>query len=123
MLCPTRQILVPGPWRQRTQTVGAVIPTMENSIFARGIQAFQEELSNHGFTLLVASSSYKPDREEEQIKNLIARGAEGLLLIGYDRNPVIYEFLRNRKIPVLVTWAFDPALNLGQQLASITSKP
>ena len=94
---------------RRTQTVGAVIPTMENSIFARGIQAFQEELSNHGFTLLVASSSYKPDREEEQIKNLIARGAEGLLLIGYDRNPVIYEFLRNRKIPVLVTWAFDPS--------------
>jgi LacI family transcriptional regulator len=82
---------------------------MENSIFARGIQAFQEELSNHGYTLLVASSSYKPLREEEQIKNLIARGAEGLLLIGYDRNPVIYEFLRNRKIPVLVTWAFDPA--------------
>ncbi|MEL0158419.1 MAG: LacI family DNA-binding transcriptional regulator, partial [Deltaproteobacteria bacterium] len=94
---------------RRTQTVGAVIPTMENSIFARGIQAFQEELSNHGFTLLVASSSYKPVREEEQIKNLIARGAEGLLLIGYDRNPVIYEFLRNRKIPVLVTWAFDPS--------------
>ena len=94
---------------RRTQTVGAVIPTIENSIFARGIQAFQEELSNHGFTLLVASSSYKPLREEEQIKNLIARGAEGLLLIGYDRNPVIYEFLRNRKIPVLVTWAFDPS--------------
>ena len=94
---------------RRTQTVGAVIPTIENSIFARGIQAFQEELSNHGFTLLVASSSYKPAREEEQIKNLIARGAEGLLLIGYDRNPVIYEFLRNRKIPVLVTWAFDPS--------------
>ncbi|MDG2198928.1 MAG: LacI family DNA-binding transcriptional regulator [SAR324 cluster bacterium] len=94
---------------RRTQTVGAVIPTIENSIFARGIQAFQEELSNHGFTLLVASSSYKQAREEEQIKNLIARGAEGLLLIGYDRNPVIYEFLRNRKIPVLVTWAFDPS--------------
>ncbi|MAA69735.1 MAG: LacI family transcriptional regulator [Deltaproteobacteria bacterium] len=94
---------------RRTQTVGAVIPTIENSIFARGIQAFQEELSNHGFTLLVASSSYKPAREEEEIKNLIARGAEGLLLIGYDRNPVIYEFLRNRKIPVLVTWAFDPS--------------
>lgn len=42
---------------RRSNTVGAVIPTMENSIFARGIQAFQEELSLHGYTLLVASSS------------------------------------------------------------------
>ncbi|MCV0426309.1 MAG: LacI family transcriptional regulator, partial [Roseibium sp.] len=28
----------------RTNTVGAIIPTMDNAIFARGIQAFQEEL-------------------------------------------------------------------------------
>jgi LacI family transcriptional regulator len=29
---------------RRTMTVGAVIPTMENAIFARGLQAFQEAL-------------------------------------------------------------------------------
>ena len=102
---------------------------MENSIFARAIQAFQKELSNHGFTLLVVSSSYRPVREEEQIKNLIARGAEGLLLIGYDRNPLIYEFLRNRKILVLVTWAFDsseswPAIGFNniEAMSNLTKK-
>ena len=77
---------------RRTQTVGAVIPTMENSIFARGIQAFQEELSNHGFTLLVASSSYKPVREEKVDQKPDCSRYGGLLLIGYVRNPVIYEF-------------------------------
>ena len=60
----------------------------------------------------MASSSYKPAREEEQIKNLIARGAEGLLLIGYDHKQMIYDFLRNRKIPILVTWAFEPTKSL-----------
>ena len=68
---------------RRTNTVGAVIPTIENSIFARGIQAFQEELNLHGYTLLIASSSYQADVEEEQIRNLIARGAEAMLLIGF----------------------------------------
>ena len=93
--------------KRRSNTVGAVIPTMENAIFARGLQAFQEELSLHGFTLLVASSSYQPDIEEEQIRNLVARGAEALLLIGYHRNDRIYRFLVNRQLPYVVTWAFD----------------
>ncbi|SMX23872.1 LacI family DNA-binding transcriptional regulator [Boseongicola aestuarii] len=92
---------------RHTNTIGAVIPTMDNAIFARGIQAFQEELGRHGFTLLVASSSYKEALEEEQIRTLAARGADGLLLIGYHRNPALHEFLRARSVPALVAWAYE----------------
>lgn len=92
---------------RRTNTIGAIIPTMENAIFARGLQAFQEELRAHGFTMLVASSSYEAEVEEEQIRALVARGADALLLIGHDRRPEIYDFLETQRVPVLVTWAFD----------------
>ena len=34
---------------KRTMTIGAIIPTMENAIFARGLQAFQEELRQMNF--------------------------------------------------------------------------
>lgn len=91
---------------KRTNTIGAVIPTMENDIFARGIQAFQEELGRHGQTLLVASSGYDADLEEAQIRTLVARGADGLLLIGFDRRAEIYRFLETQSVPVLVTWAY-----------------
>jgi LacI family transcriptional regulator len=94
---------------RRTNTIGAIIPTMDNAIFARGVQAFQEELQEKGCTLLIASSSYRQDLEEEQIKTLTARGADALLLIGYHRNPRIYDFLQKRRIPALVAWAYDPA--------------
>lgn len=94
---------------RRTNTIGAIIPTMENAVFARGLQAFQEELRLHGFTMLVASTSYRADIEEEQIRSLVARGADGLLLIGHDRDPGIYRFLEAQGVPALVTWAFDPA--------------
>jgi LacI family transcriptional regulator len=93
---------------RRTNTIGAIIPTMENAIFARGLQAFQEELRRHGFTMLVASTSYRPDIEEEQIRSLVARGADALLLIGHERDPEVYKFLETQGIPALVTWAFDP---------------
>jgi LacI family transcriptional regulator len=92
---------------RRSNTIGAIIPTMENAIFARGLQAFQEELRRHGFTMLVASTSYRPDIEEEQIRTLVARGADALLLIGHERAPEIYDFLDMQGVPSLVTWAFD----------------
>lgn len=92
---------------RRTNTIGAIIPTMENAIFARGLQAFQEELGSRGFMLLVASSSYRQDLEEQQIRSLVARGADGLLLIGHDRDPSIYRFLDTQKVPALVAWTHD----------------
>ena len=91
---------------KRTNTVGAIIPTMENAIFARGLQAFQEELGLLGMTLLVASSSYSYELEEQQIKALTARGADALLLIGHHRSPEIYDFLEKRGIPALVSWIY-----------------
>jgi LacI family transcriptional regulator len=95
---------------KRTKTIGAIIPTMENAIFARGIQAFQEELREHGFTLLVASSSYQQSLEEEQIRTLTARGADALLLIGHCRSSEIYHFLEMRKVPALVAWVYQPEI-------------
>ncbi len=97
---------------KRTNTIGAIIPTMENAIFARGLQAFQEELGRSGMTLLVASSSYQVDLEEEQIRTLVSRGADALFLIGYHRDPKIYEFLRRQSIPVVVAWVFDPTADI-----------
>ena len=101
---------------KRTFTIGAIIPTMENAIFARGLQAFQEELDRRGYTLLVSSTAYRADAEEKQIRNLVARGADGLLVIGHDRDPAIYDYLRQQRVPVLVTWSYDetaPAPSIG----------
>ncbi|WP_373286818.1 LacI family DNA-binding transcriptional regulator [Actibacterium pelagium] len=92
---------------KRTNTFGAIIPTMENAIFARGLQAFQEELERNGITLLVASSSYRPELEDKQIQSLVARGADALLLIGHDRTPDTYDFLEKRQIPYVIAWVHD----------------
>ena len=92
---------------KRTFTVGAIIPTMDNAIFARGLQAFQEQLHERGYTLLVSSTSYRPEIEAEQVRTLVARGADGVLLIGYDRDAAIYEYLASRSVPTLIAWAYD----------------
>ena len=90
---------------KRTNTIGAIIPTMENAIFARGMQAFQQTLAENGITLIIASCSYRPELEEEQIRSLVARGADALLLIGQSRPDATYQFLARRNIPYVLAWA------------------
>ena len=93
---------------KRSYTIGAIIPTMDNAIFARGLQEFQDQLRESGYTLLVSSSAYDPEVEWEQIRALVARGADGLLLIGYARDEEIYSYLERHQVPSLVAWSYHP---------------
>ena len=93
---------------KQSHTIGAIIPTMENAIFARGLQAFQETLLEQRYNLLVSSSAYQPKLEAQQIRELVARGADGLLLIGYERDKAVYDYLARRGIPTVLAWASRP---------------
>ncbi len=90
----------------RTNIMGAVIPTMDNAIFARGLQALQERLAEDDVTLLVSTSNYSPERELAQIRVLISRGVDGLMLIGEARDERTYQFLYQRKIPFVLAWTW-----------------
>lgn len=89
----------------RTNTVGVVIPTMANAIFAQGIQAMEEALSAQGITLLLATSGYDPEQERRKIEALIARGVDAIALIGEARPVPVYDMLRARALPYLVLWS------------------
>jgi len=88
----------------RTNTVGAIVPTLTNAIFAVGLDAFESELARANVTLLVASTGFDPDREFDQVRALVGRGADGLLLIGWDRPQEIYDFLDTRRVPHVIAW-------------------
>jgi LacI family transcriptional regulator len=100
----------------RTNIMGAVIPTMDNAIFARGLQALQERLAEDDVTLLVSTSNYSPERELTQIRALISRGVDGLMLIGEARDEAAYELLYQRKMPFVLAWTWKancPHLCIG----------
>ncbi len=92
---------------QRSWTIGAVIPTIDNAIFASGIQALQRRLQASGYTLLLASSDYDQRQELQEVESLIARGVDGLVLIGQQRLPQLYALLHGKAIPYVNTWCFD----------------
>jgi len=90
----------------KSNTIGALIPTMDNAIFARGLQALQETLAEAGVTLLIATSGYDPLREYEQIQSLLSRGVDGLMLIGTARPQRTYELLKRQGVPVVIAWSY-----------------
>lgn len=92
---------------QRTRTIGAVIPTIDNAIFSKGVQALQRRLRESGYTLLLATSEYDIDREREQAETLVTRGVDGMLLVGQTHAPQVCELLLDKNIPYVQTWVFD----------------
>ncbi len=92
----------------RSNTIGAVVPTLDNAIFATVIETLQQQLSAAGRTLLVASSNYDPARERDQIETLIVRGVDGLMLTGETRDPSAYDLLARRGIRYACTYVHQP---------------
>lgn len=89
---------------RRTNTIGAIIPTLDSAIFATVIQTLQKHLAEEGRTLLLAATNYDPEQERRQIESLVVRGVDGLLLTGEAREEETYTLLRRRGIRYVNTY-------------------
>lgn len=92
----------------RLRTVGAIVPTLDNAIFARGIDAMQRRLAQRGFTLLVASSEYDQDEELREVHALVVRGVDGLVMVGASHRDKVYRLLASKGLPYVNTWVYAP---------------
>lgn len=109
---------------KRSRTIGAVVPTLDNPIFAHSIQALQRALGEAGYTLLLASHEYDVGTELAVTRALVERGVDGIALVGTDHSPELYQFLARSGIPFELTWAIDPdrhhyCVGFSNRLASI----
>ncbi|TVT52185.1 MAG: LacI family DNA-binding transcriptional regulator [Azoarcus sp. PHD] len=92
----------------RLRTIGAIVPTLDNAIFASGINALQRRLAQRGFTLLVASSEYDSDEEAREVHALVVRGVDGLVFVGEGHDPRLYKLLASKGLPYVNTWVHSP---------------
>src|SRR5262249_50135057 len=93
---------------KRTRTLGAIIPTIDNAMFARGIEALQKYLMSTGYLLLLTTSGYDPDVELEQARNLISRGVDGLILRGDCHRKELREMLTTHRVPHVCAGVYLP---------------
>lgn len=91
---------------KRSGTVGCIVPTIDNAIFANGLQAFQRRMAEAGRVVLLAISDYNPAQEEAQAQALLARGVDALALTGTSQRPGLIALLQQRGLPWVHTGAF-----------------
>ena len=92
---------------RRTHTIGAVIPTLDNAIFANTAHALQKTLDDAGYTLLIASHEFDAEVEARLTRALIERGVDGLVLLGATHDPSVLQMVDAHQIPCVLTWALD----------------
>ncbi len=93
---------------RRTRTIGAIVPTVDNAMFAQGLQALQSYLAGKNYQLLLSTSQYDLEVELEQARNLIERGVDALILRGDARHPMLRRLLEAHGLPIVNVGVYDP---------------
>ena len=91
--------------------VAALIPSIANSIFAETVQGLADALQGSGCELLLASTGYSVEREEEQLRALLGWFPSALVITGRRHTPGALALLRQaqaRGTPVIEIWDHHP---------------
>ncbi|GAB5469234.1 MAG: substrate-binding domain-containing protein [Rhodospirillales bacterium] len=65
---------------RRSRTLGILVPTLSNPVFAAVIEGAQTAARARGYQLLLACANYRPEEEASAIETLLAKQVDGLLL-------------------------------------------
>jgi LacI family gluconate utilization system Gnt-I transcriptional repressor len=93
----------------RTSSVGVLVPTIANSIFADTVQGLSDELEPLGYAVILAQSRYDAAREDRMLAALLSRRPEALVMVGSPATEDGARLLRRAGIPIVETWELPPA--------------
>jgi LacI family transcriptional regulator len=94
---------------RRSFTVGAILPTVNNPVYADFVQALQRILGSSRYALLVSAHEYNRESEVAITERLLQRGVDGVILVGTDHDPRVTAQLVRADVPHLFTWSADEA--------------
>ena len=103
-------LIAGGLSSRRSRMIAAVVPTIASPMFSAPIQTFTDAMADAGYQVMLALSGYNQASEDAQIRAVLARRPDGLLLTGAVRSPAIRDVLRASNLPVVEIWdiADDP---------------
>jgi LacI family transcriptional regulator len=116
----TRNSAARGLKSGRMRTIGAIVPTLGLGIFAEGVEALQNRLSESGYTLFIANSQYDQRREIQEMQSLLERGIDGIVLVGGSHGAELRALLKQANVPVITTYVSKaqggiPAIGIDNQ--------
>lgn len=108
----------------RTHTIGLVIPTITNSIYASSTQAIERLAQKSGYSVIFVVSDFDREKEEHLIRRLVERRVDGIILTGGEHDPRVFRTLERHNIPCVLTWrrsesAVHPSVSFDNYAAGL----
>jgi LacI family transcriptional regulator len=106
----------------RSGTIGVLVPTLDNAIFAEVVQAFSDTVAANGFTILLASHGYDLQREYKILRKFLEHRVDGVVLTGLDHDEAVFQLIDSQNIPCVLIWNYAahsryPAIGADNELA------
>jgi LacI family transcriptional regulator len=92
---------------QRSRMVGAIVPSFDYALYARTTSALQQELSQRGYSLVLAEHHYDLAQELDLARQLIEHGVDAFMLVGLDHDARLFTLLEDHARPFVLTWGVD----------------
>ncbi len=96
--------LARGLTKGKTRTLGLIIPTITNPVFAIFTNGIQEATKEHGYSILLGSTDFSYDAELKLVILFHQKRVDGIIFIGAPGNEKSVELIQRLKIPYLITW-------------------
>lgn len=95
---------------RRSNVIGLVLPSLENSIFSQTVKGISDVLRPVGYHLMLAESTDDPEDEEQVIAAFLAQRVGGLILHATNHSPTAIRMLEASATPVVENGDFpvDP---------------
>ena len=88
----------------KSRIIAAIVPTIDNSIFAETVRGLSETLAAGGYQLLLGQTGYDEAVEESLVAAFLGRRADGIELTGAKHSRLAVRRLKAAGIPVVETW-------------------
>ncbi len=90
-----------------SRMVAAIIPSIANSIFSETVQGLSDTLQASGYELMLASSGYSLEREEAQVRAVLAWSPSALVVTGRHHTKgalLLLNAAQRSRTPVVEIW-------------------
>ncbi|MCL6282475.1 LacI family DNA-binding transcriptional regulator [Ruegeria sp. 2012CJ41-6] len=89
---------------QKSGFVAVTLPSINNANFAETFRGLSDGLGASGMQLLLGSTNYRVEKEEELVRQLLTRNPEAIVLTGGHHTDETRALLRARNLPVVEMW-------------------
>lgn len=95
--CPN--LLASGLKTNLSKTIGVVVWDMQNNYCIEVLHVMEDMICKYGYCMIVCDSDQSPEKEKQNLRRLLARNIDGLILMGSGNN--VLSSYRNAHVPIV----------------------